>query len=119
MTALHDLTVATLAAELRAKKVSATELAQHFLERSQADASGAFLSLNPEATLAQAKVATVMSCKAVIWAPYSMTLGTKNKPRSTAGALCWLASRWLGSEATSSRKRKATSWMVAIGCARG
>ena len=54
MTDLHDMTVAALAADLRAKKVSATELAQHFLARSQADASGAFLSLNPEATLAQA-----------------------------------------------------------------
>ena len=57
MTALHDLTVAALADQLRAKKVSATELAQHFLLRSQADASGAYLSLNPEATLAQAQLA--------------------------------------------------------------
>ena len=57
MTALHDLTVAALADQLRAKKVSATELAQHFLARSQGDTSGAFLSLNPEATLAQAKEA--------------------------------------------------------------
>jgi aspartyl-tRNA(Asn)/glutamyl-tRNA(Gln) amidotransferase subunit A len=57
MTALHDLTVAALADQLRAKKVSATELAQHFLARSQADTSGAFLSLNPDATLAQAKEA--------------------------------------------------------------
>ena len=57
MTALHDMTVAALAAHLRAKKVSPTEVAQHFLARSQADASGAFLSFNPEATLAQAKQA--------------------------------------------------------------
>ena len=57
MTALHDMTVAALAAELRAKKINATELAQHFLARSQADTSGAFLSFNPEATLAQAKEA--------------------------------------------------------------
>ena len=57
MTVLHDMTVAALAAELRAKKVSAKEVAQHFLARSQADASGAFLSFNPEATLAQAKQA--------------------------------------------------------------
>ena len=53
MTTLHDLTVAALAADLRAKKVSATEVAQHFLARSQADTSGSFLSLNAEATLAQ------------------------------------------------------------------
>jgi len=57
MTALHDMTVAALANELRAKKISATEVAQHFLARSQADTSGAFLSFNPEATLAQAKEA--------------------------------------------------------------
>ncbi len=57
MTAFHDMTVAALAADLQAKKVSATEVAQHFLARSQADASGAFLSFNPEATLAQAKEA--------------------------------------------------------------
>jgi aspartyl-tRNA(Asn)/glutamyl-tRNA(Gln) amidotransferase subunit A len=57
MTVLHDMTVAALAAELRAKKVSATEVAEHFLARSQADTSGAFLSFNPGATLAQAKIA--------------------------------------------------------------
>ena len=57
MTALHDMTVAALANQLSTKKVSATEAAQHFLARSQADTSGAFLSFNPEATLAQAKQA--------------------------------------------------------------
>ena len=57
MTALHDMTVAALAKELSTKKISATEAAQHFLARSQADTSGAFLSFNPEATLAQAKQA--------------------------------------------------------------
>ena len=31
MTAFHDMTVAALAADLQAKKVSATEVAQHFL----------------------------------------------------------------------------------------
>jgi len=35
MTALHDMTVAALAAELRAKKINATELAQHFLARAK------------------------------------------------------------------------------------
>jgi hypothetical protein len=30
MTALHDMTVAALAAHIGAKKVSATEVAQHF-----------------------------------------------------------------------------------------
>ena len=57
MTALHDMTVAELAAGLKAKQFSATETAQHFLARAQADTSGSFLALNPEATLAQAKVA--------------------------------------------------------------
>ena len=60
-TALHDMTVAELAAGLRAKSFSATEVAQHFLARAQADmipgGTGSFLALNPEATLAQAKAA--------------------------------------------------------------
>ncbi len=60
-TALHDMTVAELAAGLKAKTVSATEVAQHFVARAQADmnpgGTGSFLALNPEATLAQAKAA--------------------------------------------------------------
>ena len=55
--ALHDLTVAELAAGLKAKQFSATELAQHFLQRAQADRSGCFLALAPEVTLAQARAA--------------------------------------------------------------
>ncbi len=54
-TVLHDMTVAELAAGLKAKTFSATEVAQHFVARAQADATGSFLALNPEATLAQAK----------------------------------------------------------------
>ena len=68
---LHDLTVAELAAGLKAKTFSATEVARHFLTRAQDDLSataqaqgaentfgtGSFLALNPEATLAQAKTA--------------------------------------------------------------
>ncbi|WP_341685744.1 Asp-tRNA(Asn)/Glu-tRNA(Gln) amidotransferase subunit GatA [Limnohabitans sp.] len=57
MTQLHDMTVAELAAGLKAKTFSATEVAQHFVSRAQADATGSFLALNPEATLAQAKAA--------------------------------------------------------------
>ena len=61
MTVLHDMTVAELAAGLKAKTVSATEVAQHFVARAQADmnpgGTGSFLALNPEATLAQAKAA--------------------------------------------------------------
>jgi len=58
--ALHDLTVAQLATQLRERKVSAVETAQHFLTRLQANAPlGAFLDLNEEATLAQARAADV------------------------------------------------------------
>jgi len=55
MKQLHDMTVAELAAGLKAKTFSATEVAQHFVARAQADTTGSFLALNPEATLAQAK----------------------------------------------------------------
>jgi len=57
MTTLHDMTVAELAQGLKAKSFSATEVAQHFVGRAQADTTGSFLALNPEATLAQAQAA--------------------------------------------------------------
>ena len=58
--ALHDLSVVELAGQLRARKVSATETAQHFLARARANASlGTFLDINEEATLAQARAADV------------------------------------------------------------
>ncbi len=57
-TELHDFSVAELAAQLRQRKVSAVETAQHFLGRARANAAlGAFLDFNEEATLAQARVA--------------------------------------------------------------
>lgn len=53
---LHDLSVVELAAQLRLRKVSALETAQHFLARVRANASlGAFLDLNEQETLAQAR----------------------------------------------------------------
>ena len=56
--ALHDLTVAQLATQLRERKVSAVEAATHFLGRIQAAPQwGAFVALNEEATLAQARAA--------------------------------------------------------------
>jgi aspartyl-tRNA(Asn)/glutamyl-tRNA(Gln) amidotransferase subunit A len=56
--ALHELSVVQLATRLRQRKVSALEVAQHFLTRLRANASlGAFLDLNEEATLAQARSA--------------------------------------------------------------
>jgi aspartyl-tRNA(Asn)/glutamyl-tRNA(Gln) amidotransferase subunit A len=58
MSALHDLTVAELAAKLRAKDVSAVELARHFLARAESHATlGAYLATDPDVTLAQAKLA--------------------------------------------------------------
>jgi aspartyl-tRNA(Asn)/glutamyl-tRNA(Gln) amidotransferase subunit A len=54
---LHDLTVAELAQELRQRRVSALETAQHFLARIEASPLGAFLDLAPEVTLAQARAA--------------------------------------------------------------
>ena len=54
----HDLTVHELQTALATKQVSAVELAQHFLDRSQAHANlGAFVDLQPEVTLAQARAA--------------------------------------------------------------
>jgi len=52
---LHNQSLSELSTALRAKHVSAVELAQHFLARAKADASGAFLDINEDATLAQAK----------------------------------------------------------------
>ena len=56
--ALHDLSVAELARQLQKREVSAVEAAQHFLGRIQAAPElGAFVALNEEATLAQARAA--------------------------------------------------------------
>ena len=58
MTALHTLSVAALAKELAGKKISAVEAAQHYLKRIQAHSDlGAFLAVDEEATLAQARAA--------------------------------------------------------------
>jgi aspartyl-tRNA(Asn)/glutamyl-tRNA(Gln) amidotransferase subunit A len=55
---LHDLTVAQLVMQLRDKKVSAVETAQHFMARAKAHATlGAYLDTNDEATLTQARAA--------------------------------------------------------------
>ena len=76
-TALHDMTVAELAAGLKAKTFSATEVAQHFLARAQADVSGSFLSLNPEATLAQAQAADARLAAGTAGALEGVPLGHK------------------------------------------
>lgn len=61
---LHHLTVAQLARQLRDRKVSAVETAQHFLARANAHADlGAFLDTNEEATLIQARRADELIAK--------------------------------------------------------
>ncbi len=55
---LHDMGVQALAHELRAKSVSAVELAQHFLARIRAhERLSAFVELQEEVTLTQARAA--------------------------------------------------------------
>ncbi len=55
---LHDLTVAQLAARLRERKISAVEVAETFLARAALHAElGAFLDIQPEVTLSQARAA--------------------------------------------------------------
>ena len=55
---LHTLSVHALSQALHAKQVSAVEVASHFLARSRAHANlGAYVALNEEATLAQARAA--------------------------------------------------------------
>ena len=57
---LHNLGVAELAAKLAAREVSSVEMAQHFLARiKQQDALGAFLALDADVSLAQARAADV------------------------------------------------------------
>ena len=81
-TVLHDMTVAELAAGLKAKNFSATEVAQHFVARAQADMSsggtGGFLALNPEATLAQAKAADARLAAGTAGALEGVPLGHKD-----------------------------------------
>ena len=58
MTTLHTLGVAQLAQHLAAKKVSVVEAAQHYLARMQQHtALGAFLAVDEDVTLAQARAA--------------------------------------------------------------
>ncbi len=77
-TVLHDMTVAELAAGLKAKIFSATEVAQHFVARAQADGTGSFLALNPEATLAQAKASDERLAAGTAGALEGVPLGHKD-----------------------------------------
>ena len=58
MSGLHDLMVVDLSAKLRAREVSAVELAQHFLARARAlDDLGVYLDVREDVTLVQAQSA--------------------------------------------------------------
>lgn len=57
MSGLHDLSVAELARRLKTRDVSAVEAARHFLARGRADTLGAYLAMDDEVTLAQARAA--------------------------------------------------------------
>ncbi|MCV0437808.1 MAG: Asp-tRNA(Asn)/Glu-tRNA(Gln) amidotransferase subunit GatA [Hydrogenophaga sp.] len=58
MRALHEMGVAELAAAIAGKKTSSVEAAQHLLARAkQHESLGAYLAVNEEATLAQARAA--------------------------------------------------------------
>jgi len=78
MTQLHDMTVAELAAGLKARTFSATEVAQHFVARAQADQTGSFLALNPEVTLAQAKASDARLAAGTAGALEGVPLGHKD-----------------------------------------
>lgn len=54
---MHTKTISQLSALLQSKQVSATELAQHYLNRIAASDLNAFLHVNPEWTLQQAAAA--------------------------------------------------------------
>ena len=57
-TDLHEMSVARLAQALKGRELSATEAAQHFLARAAAHQHlGAYVAINEEVTLAQAKAA--------------------------------------------------------------
>ena len=54
---LHDLGVSDLAAKLAARTVSSVEVTQHFLSRIKTEQLGAFLAVDADVSLAQAKAA--------------------------------------------------------------
>src|SRR6218665_1156341 len=68
--ALHDLGVAELATALRQRRVCAVEVARHFLARAKARHDlGAYVALNEELTLAQARAADARSTAPVEGVP--------------------------------------------------
>jgi Asp-tRNA(Asn)/Glu-tRNA(Gln) amidotransferase A subunit family amidase len=95
-TELHHLGVAELAAQLRAKQVSATEAAQHFWPAPRPTRTWAPLCPNEDATLAQAKAADALIAAgkggklAGVPIAHKDIFVTKDFP-TTAGSRCWRA----------------------------
>ena len=58
-TDLHDLSVFDLAAKLAARDVSSVEVTQHFLARVKSEQFGAFLAVDADVSIAQARAADV------------------------------------------------------------
>ncbi|MEO0318355.1 MAG: Asp-tRNA(Asn)/Glu-tRNA(Gln) amidotransferase subunit GatA, partial [Pseudomonadota bacterium] len=56
-------TLKQLSAQLQSRQTSATEIAQHYLDRIAASDLNAYTGLNPEWTLAQAKAADARLAK--------------------------------------------------------
>jgi aspartyl-tRNA(Asn)/glutamyl-tRNA(Gln) amidotransferase subunit A len=75
----HYRSLAELATALRAKEVSSTELAQVFLDRiDRGEALNAFITVNPESTLAQAREADVRIAKGETGALVGIPLAHKD-----------------------------------------
>ncbi|WP_300267033.1 amidase [Microbacterium sp.] len=86
MTALHDLTAAEQRRALRAREVSARELTAHYLDRIDrlADPLGAFVTVVPEAALAEADRADALLAAGEGGALTGLPLGIKDL-QATAG----------------------------------
>ena len=86
-TALHDLGVHQLKTALADKHVGAVEVAQHFLDRANAHADlGAFVAINPEVTLAQARAADARIAngnRRRLWTACHWRTRTSSSPRTS------------------------------------
>ena len=76
---LHDLSVDALRLALQAKQVSAVELAEHFLQRGQTFSdSGAYVDVQPELTLQQARAADARIAKGTAGLLEGIPMGHKD-----------------------------------------
>ena len=107
MSALHDLSVAQLAARLAASEVSSVEVTRHFLARIQAeDGLGAFLATDADTSLAQARAADARLAAGertpLLGVPLGIWAGLKPQALSTRGIMTGsvlgfsLPSFWVG-----------------------